>query len=227
MLTIAPPPWFVGLDETGRPLAGGKLYTYAALTGRPLPVYRDPELTEPHTNPVILDAAGRAVIYLLPQAYRWELRTADDRLVYPATIVHPIPPLGEFLVASLGGDPTAGVTATSYPVGASLASLHPGTGIFRRHAASLVGLLRIEAMLRVTGGSADRRVSVGLVNLSVDPERILVELGSSSQTGELVASVPIRLAEPPGLHDYGIKSKVAGTVPPTGYAWSIHLVKVA
>lgn len=54
------------LDANGNPLSGGKVYTCAVgstCPGTPLTSYSDIGVT-PNTNPVILDAAGRATIYL-------------------------------------------------------------------------------------------------------------------------------------------------------------------
>lgn len=50
-------------DNDGLPLAGGKVYTYAAGTSTPQAAYTDADGTVPHTNPIILDAKGEAVIY--------------------------------------------------------------------------------------------------------------------------------------------------------------------
>lgn len=46
-------------DNNGDPLSGGKLYTYEAGTTTPLATYTSSNGTVPHTNPIILDAAGR------------------------------------------------------------------------------------------------------------------------------------------------------------------------
>lgn len=46
-------------DNSGDPLSGGKLYTYAAGTTTPLTTYTDATGSTPNTNPVILDSAGR------------------------------------------------------------------------------------------------------------------------------------------------------------------------
>jgi hypothetical protein len=46
-------------DDSGVPLAGGKLATYLAGTTTPAPTYTDSTGTTPNPNPVILDAAGR------------------------------------------------------------------------------------------------------------------------------------------------------------------------
>jgi len=46
-------------DNNGNPLAGGKLYTYAAGTTTPLATYTTSVGNVAHTNPIILDSAGR------------------------------------------------------------------------------------------------------------------------------------------------------------------------
>lgn len=46
-------------DNNGVPLAGGKIYTYAAGTTTPLATYTARDGVTPNTNPIILDAAGR------------------------------------------------------------------------------------------------------------------------------------------------------------------------
>ena len=51
-------------DRCGKPLAGGKVYTYEANTTTPKVTYKDPYGLTPNTNPIILDAAGEADIYL-------------------------------------------------------------------------------------------------------------------------------------------------------------------
>ena len=51
-------------DANGFPLAGGKLYSFMAGTSTPLATYTTQALDVPNTNPVILDASGRASIFL-------------------------------------------------------------------------------------------------------------------------------------------------------------------
>src|SRR5437773_9782523 len=65
------------LDATGKPYAGGKLYTYQAGTVTPLPTYTDSALLVPQTNPIILDSAGRATFWLTSLlAYKFVLTDA-------------------------------------------------------------------------------------------------------------------------------------------------------
>lgn len=46
-------------DDNGNPLAGGKIYTYLAGTTTNTPSYTTSAGNVAHTNPIVLDAAGR------------------------------------------------------------------------------------------------------------------------------------------------------------------------
>lgn len=72
-------------DSNGVPLSGGKLYTYAAGTTTPQATYTTVSGSTPHTNPVILDSAGRVSsggeIWLTSQSYKFILKTSTDVLI--------------------------------------------------------------------------------------------------------------------------------------------------
>jgi hypothetical protein len=61
------------LDAEGYPVAGGLLYSYASGTTNPLVTYQDQAGT-PNTNPIVLDGAGRANLWLGPGAYTLTLK---------------------------------------------------------------------------------------------------------------------------------------------------------
>lgn len=67
-------------DNDGFPLSGGKLYTYDAGTSTPKAAYQNSAGTVPHSNPIILDAKGEAVIYWAG-AYKVDLYASDDTQV--------------------------------------------------------------------------------------------------------------------------------------------------
>ena len=46
-------------DNNGQPLSGGKIYTYAAGTTTPQACYTSAAGSTPHSNPIVLDSAGR------------------------------------------------------------------------------------------------------------------------------------------------------------------------
>lgn len=50
-------------DNNGQPLAGGLVYFYTPGTTTPKTTYQDQSLSVPNSNPVVLDAAGRATIW--------------------------------------------------------------------------------------------------------------------------------------------------------------------
>jgi hypothetical protein len=85
MAILTPMPVMQFFDDNGDPLAGGKLYTYEAGTTTPLATYTDEGGGTANTNPVILDAAGRANIWLATtDLYYWELEDADGNQIWTA-----------------------------------------------------------------------------------------------------------------------------------------------
>lgn len=80
MAVIYVPHFIQFFDDNGDPLAGGKLYTYEAGTSTPKATYTDAGGGTPNANPVVLDAAGRATVFL-SGAYKFTLKTSADVLV--------------------------------------------------------------------------------------------------------------------------------------------------
>jgi parallel beta-helix repeat protein len=70
-------------DASGNPLNGGKLYTYIAGTSTQQNSYTDSTGLSANTNPVVLDSAGRASVWLAStNSYKLTLRTSADVLVW-------------------------------------------------------------------------------------------------------------------------------------------------
>lgn len=70
--------------NNGKPLTGGKLYTYAAGTTTPATTYTSSSGSTPNSNPIVLDSAGRVSgeIWLTAgSAYKFVLKTSDDVLI--------------------------------------------------------------------------------------------------------------------------------------------------
>lgn len=102
-------------DANGFPLAGGKLYSFAAGTSTPLATYTTQGLTVPNANPTILDVSGRASVYIKDGVgYKFTLTDAlgnqqwtEDNVQVPqiaaAAVPSAVPPGG---MVAYGG-PTA------------------------------------------------------------------------------------------------------------------------
>jgi len=75
-------PIFRAFDANGNPLAGGKLYTYAAGSSTPQTTYStaDTFSSSPNANPVILDSTGSAKIFLDALDYKFILEDANGTL---------------------------------------------------------------------------------------------------------------------------------------------------
>lgn len=69
--------WAGMFDNSGQPLEGGKVYTYAAGTTATKTTYLDSSKLTAAANPVILDAYGRAQIYA-DGFYKFVIKTSDD-----------------------------------------------------------------------------------------------------------------------------------------------------
>jgi hypothetical protein len=70
--------------NSGVILSGGKLYTYAAGTTTPKTSYTSSSGNTAHTNPIILDSAGRVPggeIWILSPPYKFALYTSTDVLI--------------------------------------------------------------------------------------------------------------------------------------------------
>lgn len=69
-------------DNNGNPLSGGKLFTYAAGTTTNQATYTSSSGNTAHTNPIVLDSAGRVpgneVWLANGQSYKFLLKTSTD-----------------------------------------------------------------------------------------------------------------------------------------------------
>jgi hypothetical protein len=72
-------------DNNGNPLSGGKIYTYEAGTSTPLATYTSSTGNTAHTNPIVLDAAGRVpggeIWVVTTTLYKFVLKTSTEVLI--------------------------------------------------------------------------------------------------------------------------------------------------
>lgn len=70
---------FRALDNTGTPISGAKLYSYAAGTTTPQATYTTAALSVSNANPVVADSNGFASVWIDPTlTYRMVLKSADN-----------------------------------------------------------------------------------------------------------------------------------------------------
>jgi hypothetical protein len=89
MATLSPFPIMQFFDDNGDPLAGGKIYTYAAGTTTPKDTYVNASGTTANSNPIVLDSGGRVTntsyavgLWLGDGDYKFILTDADDTQIW-------------------------------------------------------------------------------------------------------------------------------------------------
>ena len=99
--TVMPDPRIQFADVNGVPLSGGFLYTYAAATTTPQQTCADNTRTNattcvtPNANPIVLDSAGRATVFLLPQSYKFILQNSSASQVWSQDNVTALAPYNQ------------------------------------------------------------------------------------------------------------------------------------
>ena len=70
-------------DANGNPLSGGFIYTYIAGTTTPQATYTDSSGLTPNTNPIVLDAAGSAAMWLNPSlSYKFVVQDSSAAIQF-------------------------------------------------------------------------------------------------------------------------------------------------
>ncbi len=78
-MNLSPLPKLAFLGNNGRPLVGGKLFSYAAGSSTPQATYTDASGGQQNTNPIVLDFRGEANVWLDPDLpYKLILSPAND-----------------------------------------------------------------------------------------------------------------------------------------------------
>ena len=224
---VMPTPVQQFLDNDGNPISAGKLYTYASGGSTPVQTFTDSNLGTPNANPVILDSAGRAAVFLSSSSYKFVLHTSSDVLVYTRDNVQSLTlqqcVIGENL--PMCGTEERSVNDTSYAAGTTADKLSPTTKVLPLDSANATGTWALRGMLKTSNGS--HAATAALVNLSDgSPETAIVTISSTNTTGEIVTSSAITFATAGATKNYGVKLKSAHT---SAYvtAWGLELVRTA
>lgn len=111
-VSLLPPAEQQFCDANGAPLAGGSVATYVPGTTTPATTWQDSAGTTPNTNPIILDAAGRAIIWGAG-SYRMVVKDVSGNLIYDQVTAAASSTLSQLTVTgavSVGGALTSGAT---------------------------------------------------------------------------------------------------------------------
>lgn len=135
------------VDANGVPLAGGKVYTYAAGTTTPQATYTDNTGATSNTNPIILDSRGEANIWLGESAYKFILTDENDveqwsvdYIVAPTTSLSPVLS-GNVTISTNSSGPALKITQTGTgPVMLVQDSADPDTTPFIITSTGFVGI---------------------------------------------------------------------------------------
>jgi len=82
-VSVIGPKFYAWASDTGAPLAFGKVFTYQAGTNTPKATFQSEDGVTENANPVILNGAGYAGIYLIG-SYKIVVKDADDVEVWTA-----------------------------------------------------------------------------------------------------------------------------------------------
>ena len=116
-------------DNSGAVLAGGLLYTYAAGTTTPLATYQESSGSTVHSNPIILDSAGRVsteVWMTAGSAYKLVLKTSTNVSLWTMDNLRGINDVSSVAWSAITGEPTtlAGYGITDGITAATAASTY-------------------------------------------------------------------------------------------------------
>lgn len=120
-------------DSNGNPLSGGLIYTYAAGTSTPAATYTSSSGLIQHSNPIVLDAAGRVptgeIWLTFGTSYKFVLKTSNDVLIGTYDNINGITTNGLF--ANYTGDGIT--TAFALPIGITVVGSVYINGVYQFH----------------------------------------------------------------------------------------------
>jgi hypothetical protein len=114
-------------DNNGDPLSGGKIYTYEAGTSTPLASYTSLSGNTAHTNPIVLDSAGRVPggeIWVALQLYKFLLRTSTEVLIATYDNVGSSFNATAIIANFIGNGSTVAFTLASVPAGENATNVY-------------------------------------------------------------------------------------------------------
>jgi hypothetical protein len=169
-------------DNNGNVLSGGKIYTYFAGTTTPLATYTSNNGSAFHTNPIILDSAGRVPsggeIWLqLGIGYKFVLKTSTDVLI---------------------------ATYDNIPSSAQPPAVNDADSILYEQGYTVTaGSFVVGKIYRIASIGTTNFTLIGAVNNIVGTHFIATGVGTGTGTAELSQTVETKLRETVSVKDFG------------------------
>ena len=130
-------------DNNGDPLTGGKIYTYLAGTTTPQATYTSATGVSAHTNPIILDSAGRVPggeIWLTASTlYKFVLKTSDDTTIATYDNVASSGAAGNYVDNFTGTGSQVNFVLTNVPFNENTTQVYIGGVYQQKNTYSVVG----------------------------------------------------------------------------------------
>lgn len=121
MASLGQPPKAQFFAGDGKPLVGGKVYTYVSYSSIPLATYTDPTKISYNPNPVILDSRGEAGIWANDSQFKIIVYDANDVFISSSDTYPPTPATMATFYNDAGGPLSYGRVYT-YEAGTSTLS---------------------------------------------------------------------------------------------------------
>ena len=169
-------------DNNGTILSGGKIYTYLAGTTTPLAVYTTNSQNAFHTNPIILDSAGRVPsggeIWLqLGIGYKFVLKTSTDVLI---------------------------ATYDNIPSSAQPPAANDADSIMYEQGYTVsAGSFVVGKIYRIAFVGTTNFTLIGATNNTIGTHFIATGVGTGTGTAELSQTVETKLRQFPSVQDFG------------------------
>jgi len=175
-------------DNNGTPLSGGKIYTYFAGTTTPLVTYTTLSDSTFHTNPIVLDAAGRVPsggeIWLqLGVGYKFVLKTSV-----------------EVLIATYDNIPSS-----AQPPAANDAD----SILYEQGYTVAAGSFIAGKIYRITSVGTTNFTLIGATSNTIGTHFIATGVGSGTGTAELSQTVETKLRESVSILDFGASTSAS------------------